>query len=206
MHESNFGVDPSDLNIFSDKEDLFNPEHTDHYTHKLDQTIDESARRALQVCNAQTQWILAEYQSENPEDKKASRVKAEHIAFELGEDEYDPKQPKSNPFDEPALAEAWTSGWESGSVTNKPFKSLESKYWERGVDMEDGRSQYELCALQLFKIADNLPPGDESERAKRLAMEMCRYHEGEIPSNNRQKEIDRFMSQQAARLAQAIDF
>ena len=206
MHESNYGVEPTDLKLFSDQEDLFNSQQTSMYTQKLDQTIANSARRALQVCNAQTQWLLADYQTDNDQDRQSSQVKAEHIAFELGEDEYDPERPKTNPFEEPELAKAWQAGWENGSVINKPLQQLEAKYWEEGVDMEDGRSQYELCALQLFKIAAQLPTGAEAERAKRLAMEMCRYHEGESPSNNRQKEIDRFMSQQAARIAQTIDF
>ncbi|MAA60158.1 MAG: hypothetical protein CMK79_08395, partial [Pseudomonadales bacterium] len=70
----------------------------------------------------------------------------------------------------------------------------------------DARSQYELCALQLFRIASQVDDPHSSERAKRLAMEMCRYHEGETPSNNRQAEIDRFMAKQAERIARAIDF
>lgn len=202
------GIEPTDLGLFSDQEDLFNTEQTQTYTKRLDDTIASSAHRALQVCNAQSQWVLAKYQTENEEDMKVARVKAEHIAFDLGDEEYDPQDPKSNPFEEPELAQAWQAGWENAASAkpNKPLLKLENKYWEDGVDMEDSRSQYELCALRLFKIAAITEGSKESERAKRLAMEMCRYHEGETPSNNRQKEIDRFMSQQAARIAQAIDF
>lgn len=208
LQTTDIGIDPQDLNLFSDQEDLFNTEQTQPYTKRLDETIASSAHRALQVCNAQSQWVLAKYQTDNEDDMKVARVKAEHIAFDLGDDEYNVNEPKRNPFEEPELAQAWQDGWDNAAKNkpNKPLMQLESKYWDEGVNMEDSRSQYELCALQLFKIAASLDGTQESERAKRLAMEMCRYHEGETPSNNRQHEIDQFMAQQAARIAEAIDF
>lgn len=208
MQSTNIGIDPQDLNLFSDQEDLFDSEQTQPYTKRLDETIASSAHRALQVCNAQAQWVLAKYKTENDEEMKVARVKAEHIAFDLGHEEFDPQEHKINPFEEPILREAWQAGWDHATKTkpSKPLMKLENKYWEEGVNMDDARSQYELCALRLFKIAAELDGSEESERAKRLAMEMCRYHEGESPSNNRQQEIDRFMSRQAERIAEAIDF
>ena len=202
-------IETGDLAMFSDQEDLFNAGETKTFNmSRLNQTITDSAHRALQVCNAQAQLMLAKYQTESADDMKVARLKAEHIAYDLGDSEYDPNQERDNPFDETLLAQAWQEGYDAARSAKRfrPMLQIEQKYWEEGVNTEDARSQYELCALQLFRIASQVDDPHSSERAKRLAMEMCRYHEGEPPSNNRQAEIDRFMAKQAERIARAIDF
>ncbi len=202
-------VATDDLNYFSDTEDLFSASLAPAFNSvRLNQTINYSAHRALQVCNAQAQLLLAKYQTDNVEDMKVARVKAEHIAYDLGDAEYEPHQSRDNPFEEAILAKAWQAGYESAREARRfrPMVQIEKKYWEEGVNTEDARSQYELCGLQLFRIASRLAKGDQAERARRLAMEMCRYHEGETPSNQRQQEIDRFMARQAERLATSLDF
>ena len=202
-------IETGDLAMFSDQEDLFNAGETKPFNmSRLNQTITDSAHRALQVCNAQAQLMLAKYQTESADDMKVARLKAEHIAYDLGDSEYDPNQERDNPFDETLLAQAWQEGYDAARSAKRfrPMLQIEQKYWEEGVNTEDARSQYELCALQLFRIASQVDDPHSSERAKRLAMEMCRYHEGETPSNNRQAEIDRFMAKQAERIARAIDF
>ena len=202
-------IETGDLAMFSDQEDLFNAGETKTFNmSRLNQTITDSAHRALQVCNAQAQLMLAKYQTESADDMKVARLKAEHIAYDLGDSEYDPNQERDNPFDETLLAQAWQEGYDAARSAKRfrPMLQIEQKYWEEGVNTEDARSQYELCALQLFRIASQVDDPHSSERAKRLAMEMCRYHEGETPSNNRQAEIDRFMAKQAERIARAIDF
>lgn len=202
-------VEPGDLDLFSDQEDLFNANETKTFnTARLNQTIANSAHRALQVCNALAQLMLAKYQTDNVDDMKVARLKAEHIAFDLGDAEYDPNLDKENPFDEAILVKAWRAGYDNARRTKRyrPMLQIEKKYWEEGVDTDDARSQYELCALQLYRIASQSDDGESAERAKRLAMEMCRYHEGETPSNNRQAEIDCFMAKQAERIALDIDF
>ena len=138
---------PDDLELFSPEHDLFNPELTRTFnTRQLDDTISYSARRALQVCNAMAQFMLANYQTDNEEDRKVAQVKAEHIAFDLGFDEFDPDHACSNPFDDARLAAAWENGLEAGrkSDHNQPLKQLEDKYWEEGVNTEDTGSHYEL--------------------------------------------------------------
>lgn len=202
-------IETDDLAMFSDQDDLFHAGDTQTFnTSRLNQTITDSAHRALQVCNAQAQLMLAKYQSEHAEDTKVAQLKAEHIAYDLGDSEYDPNVERVNPFEETVLAQAWQEGYDAARDAKRfrPMLQIEQKYWEEGVDTEDARSQYELCALQLFRIASQLGNDTQADRAKRLAMEMCRYHEGETPSNNRQAEIDRFMAKQAERIAQAIDF
>ncbi len=202
-------IETADLDMFSDQDDLFHAGDIKTFnTSRLNQTITDSANRALQVCNAQAQLMLAKYQSSHEENTEVAQVKAEHIAYDLGDSEYDPEIPRDNPFEEEILARAWQEGYDAARSAKRyrPMQQIEQKYWEEGVDTEDARSQYELCALQLFRIASQLEDGEPAERAKRLAMEMCRYHEGETPSNNRQAEIDRFMAKQAERIAQAIDF
>ena len=202
-------IETGDLAMFSDQEDLFNAGETKTFNmSRLNQTITDSAHRALQVCNAQAQLMLAKYQAESADDMKVARLKAEHIAYDLGDSEYDPNQERDNPFDETLLAQAWQEGYDAARSAKRfrPMLQIEQKYWEEGENTEDARSQYELCALQLFRIASQVDDPHSSERAKRLAMEMCRYHEGETPSNNRQAEIDRFMAKQAERIARAIDF
>lgn len=199
----------NDLIVFSNQEDLFeSPQIPTFDTHKLNATIASSAHRALQVCNALAQHMLAQYKSDNEEDIQIAHVKAEHIAYDLGDSEYNPDAPKENPFEQPELAQSWQSGYDHARSQKyrKPLNTLEKRIWENGIDTDDGRSQYELCALQLYKIAVELDSGADAERAKRLAMEMCRYHEGETPSEHRQSEIDRFMSIQAKRIALSIDF
>ena len=203
------GGEPVDLVMFSFKEDLVDPSLAKHFnTKELDQTINSSAHRALQVCNATAQLMLAKYITDKVDDVNAAKLRAEHIAYDLGDEEYDPDQPRNNPFEEPILAAAWQAGYDSAKHSKrlKPLAELESKYWNEGVNTEDSRSQYELCALQLYKIAAQLERGKNAERAKHLAMEMCRYHEGETPSIKRQIEIDRFMARQAERIAEEIDF
>ncbi len=202
-------IETGDLAMFSDQEDLFNAGETKTFNmSRLNQTITDSAHRALQVCNAQAQLMLAKYQTESADDMKVARLKAEHIAYDLGDSEYDPNQERDNPFDETLLAQAWQEGYDAARSAKRfrPMLQIEQKYWEEGVNTEDARSQYELCALQLFRIASQVDDPHSSERAKRLAMEMCRYHEGETPSNNRQAVVDRFMAKQAERIARAIDF
>lgn len=209
LEQQDLMIEARDLTMFSDQEDLFDAGATKTFnTSRLNQTITDSAHRALQVCNAQAQLMLAKYQAESAEDMKVARLKAEHIAYDLGDSEYDPNQERDNPFDETLLAQAWQEGYDAARSAKRfrPMLQIEQKYWEEGVNTEDARSQYELCALQLFRIASQVDDPHSSERAKRLAMEMCRYHEGETPSNNRQAEIDRFMAKQAERIARAIDF
>lgn len=202
-------IETNDLALFSNEEDLIQLSTTKSFdSARLDQAISHSANRALQVCNAQAQLMLAQYQNANDEGVIVAQVKAEHIAYDLGDAEFDPDVPRDNPFEEEILAQAWQAGYDSARTEKRfrPLHRIEEKFWQEGVDTEDARSQYELCALQLFRIARQLDSGDQANRAKRLAMEMCRYHEGETPSEKRQQEIDEFMAQQTARMAQDLDF
>lgn len=202
-------VETTDLDLFSEQEDLFCAASTKVFnTIRIDQTITNSAHRALQVCNAQAQLLLAQYQTERVDHMLSARQKAERIAFGLGEFDYEPGENRVNPFDEAALREAWQQGQEHARVNQRSqsLTRLQNKFWEDGVDTEDSRSQFELCALQLYALAATSGNPQQAERAKRLAMEMCRYHEGEAPSTRRQQEIDRFMACQAARLASELDF
>ena len=57
----------------------------------------------------------------------------------------------------------------------------------------------------MYKLAAILKEPTLAERAKFLAMEMCRYWEGETPNANRQSEIDQFMATQTARIASELD-
>jgi len=209
MEQAELVIESDDLDLFSDQEDLFQAANTRHFdSARLDQAINDSANRALQVCNAQAQLMLATWQSANEDGVKVAQVKAEHIAYDLGDSEYDPDQPRDNPFEEAVLADAWQQGYDAARSAKRyrPLHRLEEKFWEQGIDTEDARSQYELCALQLFRIARHTDTPAHAERAKRLAMEMCRYHEGETPSATRQQEIDSFMAKQTARMAQDLDF
>lgn len=202
-------VDARDLDLFSPQEDLFEPVNTKTFnTARIDQAISDSAHRALQVCNAQAQLMLAQYQTHTVENMLCARQRAEQIARELGEFDYDPDEPRANPFDEAVLRDAWQQGFARAREQKRshPMTVLHNKLWDEGIDTENTRSQFELCALQLFALAADLDPGRKAERAKRLAMEMCRYQEGELPSPQRQREIDRFMAQQAERLAAELDF
>lgn len=202
-------VDASDLDLFSPQEDLFEPLNTKTFnTGRIDRAIADSAHRALQVCNAQAQLMLAQYQTHTVENMLCARKRAEQIARELGEFDYDLDQPRTNPFEEAPLRASWEQGFAQARAERRshPMTVLQNKLWDEGIDTEDTRSQFELCALQLFALAADLPPGRLAERAKRLAMEMCRYQEGESPTPQRQHEIDRFMATQAERLAAELDF
>lgn len=209
MEDTLFRVDASDLDLFSPEEDLFEPVNTRTFnTSRIDRAITDSADRALRVCNAQAQLMLAQYQTDTVDTMLCARQRAEQIATELGQSDYDPEQPRTNPFDESVLRYAWEQGFSNARAqkTTRVQTSLRNKLWEEGIDTENTRSQFELCALQLFALAAELDPGRKAERAKRLAMEMCRYQEGETPSARRQDEIDHFMARQAERLAAELDF
>lgn len=209
MEDTLFRVDASDLDLFSPEEDLFEPVNTRTFnTSRIDRAITDSADRALRVCNAQAQLMLAQYQTDTVDTMLCARQRAEQIATELGQSDYDPEQPRTNPFDESVLRHAWEQGFSNARAqkTTRVQTSLRNKLWEEGIDTENTRSQFELCALQLFALAAELDPGRKAERAKRLAMEMCRYQEGETPSARRQDEIDHFMARQAERLAAELDF
>ena len=199
----------SDLNLFSADEDLFGAD-CDRSVNLLsiDQTITDSAHRALQVCNAQAQLLLAQYQSDTIEEMQAARARAEAIAYQLGEFDFAPERPRQNPFDEAPLRAAWDAGYAQARSTrpDRSLNRLQTKFWEQGIDTEDTRSQFELCALELYRLAAQLDHPEQAGRAKRLAMEMCRYHDGLTPSSKRQQEIDRFMAQQAERLLLALEF
>ncbi|MEZ5509835.1 MAG: hypothetical protein R3F47_08020 [Gammaproteobacteria bacterium] len=198
-----------DLDLFSADEDLFGSEcERNLNTCSIDQTITNSAHRALQVCNAQAQLLLAQYQSDTINDMQAARAKAEAIAHQLGEFDYAPEQVRQNPFDEAPLRAAWEAGYQKAreSRPDRSLNRLHTKFWEQGIDTEDTRSQFELCALELYRLAAQLDHPEQAGRAKRLAMEMCRYHEGLSPTPKRQAEIDRFMAQQAERLLNALEF
>lgn len=201
--------DPKDLDYFSAAEDLFDPAWTRSLnTRSIDQTITDSAHRALQICNAQAQLLLAQYQAETVEDMKAALAKAEAIAFALGQFDCDPERLRRNPFEDELLRAAWERGMQDArlSRTEHPMDRLHHKFWEEGIDTEDIRSQFELCALQLYRMAASFSNPEQAARARRLAMEMCRYHDGETPTPRRQQEIDRFMARQAERLALELEF
>ena len=202
-------VEPTDLAIFSTDEDLFSPACTRTFdSSRIDQTITDSAHRALQVCNAQAQLMLAQYQSDSVDSMLCARQKAVTIAFQLGQYDFNPEAPRRNPFEEKPLQDAWDKGLQEARLNQRDHSMdrLQSKFWEQGIDTEDTRSQFELCALQLYRLAAVLDHPDQAARAKRLAMEMCRYHSGETPTERRQREIDRFMAQQAERLALELEF
>ncbi len=202
-------IEPADLAFFSKEEDMFDPSCTQTFdSRSIDQTITDSAHRALQVCNAQAQLLLAQYQAETVEEMHAAREKAEAIAFALGQFDFDPERLRRNPFEEAPLRDAWDQGQQDARANrrDRSLTRLQNKFWEQGIDTEDSRTQFELCALQLYRLAAGLDRPEQASRAKRLAMEMCRYHEGATPSPRRQQEIDRFMARQAERLALAIEF
>lgn len=198
----------ADLALFSREEDLIDPACSRNFDFRsIDQTITDSAHRALQVCNAQAQLLLAQYQTDTVEHMRSARQRAETIAFNLGQFDYDPENPRRNPYDEPILQKAWEKGHEDARSQrrDRSYSRLQDKFWEQGIDTEDSRTQFELCALQLYRLAGQLDAPEQAARAKCLAMEMCRYHEGTIPSPRRQQEIDRFMALQAKRLALALE-
>ncbi len=202
-------IEPADLAFFSKEEDLFDAACTQTFeSRSIDQTITDSAHRALQVCNAQAQLLLAQYQADTVEQMHAARAKAEAVAFALGQFDFDPERLRRNPFEEKPLRDAWDKGQQDARAnrSDRAMTRLQNKFWEQGIDTEDSRTQFELCALQLYRLAATLDRPEQAARAKRLAMEMCRYHDGESPSPRRQQEIDRFMARQAERLALALEF
>lgn len=202
-------IEPADLAIFSLQEDLFGTACTKTFnSSSIDQTITDSAHRALQVCNAQAQLMLAQYQSDTVDHMLCARTKAEDIAYKLGEYDFDPERLRRNPFEEKPLRDAWDKGFQEArnNGRDRSLTRLQNKFWEEGINTEDARSQFELCALQLYRLAAELKQPEQAARAKGLAMEMCRYHEGETPTPRRQQEIDRFMARQAERLALALEF
>ena len=197
-------IDAADLGFFSETEDLrFTDNHREFNFKPIDQAITDSAHRALQICNAQSQLLLARYQANSQE----LQANACTIAFNLGQFDFDPEQPRNNPFEEPSLQDAWQQGYQDASQQrrDRSFSRLQDKLWEQGINPEDLNSQYELCALQLYQLATTLEQPQQAARAKRLASEMCRYHEGAQPSPQRQQEIDRFLAQQAKRIAADLE-
>ncbi len=202
------GTEHQDLEVFSPEEDLFSESSTQVFNSvKLSKKLDMSAERAKKVCDAQTQLMLAKLESD--EEKAIDlKDKAQHIAFELGLREYLGLSQPENPFEDPSLKSAWDYGYTTAATQKKTQQhaDIERKVWEEGIDTENQNSQFELAAVSLYNIALNTDSPEIATRANLLAMEMCCYNEGQVPTEKRQAEINRFMALQSERLIKDIDF
>lgn len=202
-------IEERDLDVFTLAQDLFSETADQAFNSiKISKKLDMSAHRAKKVCDSQTQLMLAKLETDNPERIIELKDKAQHIAFELGLTEYTGLTQPSNPYEEEALRSAWDYGYTTAATQKKTQQhaDMERKVWEQGIDTENENSQFEIAALALYNIAITTPDSQIADRANRLAMEMCCYNEGSIPSAIRQEEINRFMARQSQRLAQSIDF
>ena len=205
-----------DLALFSTTEDL----HPLHSTIEssgdlLEMQIEHSSQRAIRVSNATTQMMLANLEDNNSEQQLQRHEQAEQIAYNLGCQEFISSNHLGkvttgieNPFSGINLQQAWDNGFTRSAIDNKNNhqKMLETQLWGNAYHSEQHKTQYAMAALALFTIAEHATDTIEKFRATQLANEMVYYSEQHQPSAKRQQEINSFLSQQASRLAEELDF
>lgn len=198
-----------DISVFTPEDDLYSPESlVKEFNHsKISRNIDSKAYRAKMVVDAQAQIMLARYQAETPDQEISYQDKAEAIAYELGQAEFNGIDTPDNPFSDSALAGAWDNGYTQSARIGKPRNQLqlEQKFWEQGIDLDSDTSQFELAAITLFNMALRSKDPAVAERCKRLALEMASYSSQQRPSAKRQRQLNQFMALQSERIAQAIE-
>ena len=204
-----------DLALFSTTEDL----HPSHLTVEpscdlFEMQIEHSSQRAIKVSDATTQMMLANLEEENSEQQLQRHEQAEQIAYNLGCQEFLSTNHLGkvatrieNPFSDRNLQQAWDNGFTRSTIDNKNNhqKMLETQLWGTAYHSEQHQTQYAMAALALFTIAEHATDTADKFRATQLANEMV-YYTQQQPTPKRQQEIDTFLSQQASRLAEELDF
>ena len=205
-----------DLALFSTTEDL-HPLHSsiESSNDLLEMQIEHSSQRAYKVSDATTEMMLANLEEENSEQHLQRHEKAEQIAYNLGCQEFLSNNHLrklasqiENPFSKINLQQAWDNGFTRSAIDHKKNhqKMLETQLWSSAYLSEQHHTQYAMAALALFAIAEQTADTIEKFRATQLANEMVYYTQQHQPTLKRQEEIDNFLSQQASRLAEELDF
>ena len=204
-----------DLALFSTTEDL-HPVHStiESSSDLLEMQIEYSSQRAIKVSDATTQIMLSNFEDENSEQQLQRHEQAEQIAYNLGCQEFLSSNLFSktstrieNPFSNLNLQQAWDNGFTRSAIDNKKNhqKMLDTQLWGSAYHSEQ-QTQYAMAALALFTIAEQAADIVDTLRATQLANEMVHYTQQHQPTDKRQQEIDTFLSQQASRLAEELDF
>ncbi len=205
-----------DLALFSTTEDL----HPLHSTIKsssdlVEMQIEHNSQRAIKVSDATSQIMLANFEDENSERQLQRHEQAEQIAYNLGCQEFLSTNLFSktttrieNPFSDLNLQQAWDNGFTRSVIDNKKNhqKILDTQLWGSAYLSEQQQAQYAMAALALFTIAEQASDTIDKFRATQLANEMVYYTQQHKPTHKRQQEINTFLSQQASRLAEELDF
>ena len=111
-----------------------------------------------------------------------------------------------NPFSTTNLQHAWDNGFvhSANDNKNKAHNALDQRLWNCTTKDDSHSTQYSLAALALFTISENSISTAVRARASCLANELLTYDENNLPSEQRQQEIDQFLSVQSLRLAKEI--
>ncbi len=205
-----------DLALFSTTEDLHPLYSTiESSSDLLEMQIEHSSQRAIRVSDATTQMMLANLEEENSAQQLQRHEQAEQIAYNLGCQEFlstthlgKVATRIENPFSGLNLQQAWDNGFTRSTIDHKNNhqKMLETQLWGNAYHSEQHQTQYAMAALALFTIAEHTTNTIDKFRATQLANEMVYYTQQHQPSPKRQQEIDTFLSQQASRLAEELNF
>ena len=177
--------------------------------------IEHSSQCAIGVSDAITQMMLANLEDENSELQLQRHEQAEQIAYNLGCQEFLSSSHLGkvttdikNPFTGLNLQQAWDNGFTRSAIDNKNNhqKMLDTQLWGNAYHSKQHQTQYAMAALALFTIAEQTKNTVDKFRATQLANEMVYYTEQQQPTLKRQQEIDTFLSQQASRIAEELDF
>lgn len=197
-----------DLHIFSDNDSVSSRQLSTE-SPDLESVIEYNSQCATMIADATTQLLLASFEERGSDNEITLHEKAEQIAYDLGYFAFtaSPKPDIENPFDPENLQQSWDNGYTKSAIDNKnrDQENVEKQVWEHTIGVESQHSQYSLAALSLFTIAEQTNDKQAEARAKRLAREMMGYTDTNLPSVDRQEEIDAFLSQQAHRLSQSIE-
>lgn len=206
----------SDLKLFSTEEDLHQWQTAAQFpANVLEMQIEHNSHRAIVTSNASTQMMLAALEEDNSEQQLQRHEQAEQLAYNLGYQEFvssgrltNTTAQIDNPFSTRNLQQAWDNGFTRSAIENKRNheKLLEKQLWGETIQNEQPQCQYAMAALALFDIAEHSNDSVETFRATQLANEMILYTEKYQPSPGRQQQIDQFLSMQASRLAEDLDF
>lgn len=170
--------------------------------------IDVAAKRAALLLDTETQLILSNY---TDSEKNQYLETATALAAELGQldalnDHHE------NPFqDSSRLTVAWQDAYEDTIATESRVNAAttmmdgQDELWERGIQINSNRCQYDIAAITLDQLGVQASDSTIQKRCYQLAQEMRSYGAECEPSPNRQEQINRFMANQSALLAQAIE-
>lgn len=204
----------SDLDIFSAIEVHQTNNSTKNQKSVFDNTqleiqIEHNSRRATMVSDATTQVMLAAFDEEGSPQQLDRFELAEQIAYDLGYQEHSSlsRTENQNPFSTTNLQQAWDNGFVRSATDNKikAHKALEQRLWSCTTSTDSHSTQYSLAAFALFTISENSISTEVRSRASGIANELLAYNENNPPTQQRQQEIDRFLSQQSLRLAKEIN-